>query len=247
VSDPHLSSAPGEEFAERQLAEILAEEPDTPVLLTGDLAGFGERSAYEAIARLLKDREYVCCPGNHDNAEELFDVLGDRRVLRVAGGQIIALNSARTGAVSGRLSENEFRILETNLRTGTEAGVVSIVALHHPPAIFQTHTVPGVLLEEESSRLLEETLLRWRGGVAGLLCGHLHQSMAAPYGGAVAFVSPSSAYALRLVGAELFKAHHVGAWAVHHLSGGRLVSASMEKRTWVPTEETLRRRKEGNH
>lgn len=238
VSDTHLTTI-DKTGTGVNLRSVLSQHPDLPVLITGDLAGDGEIDSYRELLQILGDRTYLCCPGNHDNTDNLRSVLGDSRILDTPTVRIIAVNSCQTGAVAGRIGGDELVQAE---RAIAESERPCIVALHHPPNIFEVATVPGVLLEAESTLALAEVIGEHASTVLGVVCGHLHQPMLAPWAGTHVFVAPSSAYHLRLYNNELYKAAG-GGYAIHRVSRGSLVSTVENLALWDPTEETLRRRR----
>lgn len=241
VSDTHF--APGGEDGARavaQLARILDQHRDLPVLISGDLTSHGDEGSYQEMARLLEGRDWIACPGNHDDAAKMRTYLPARTRLRTAAFDVVAVDSTTPGLVAGRFGEGVLEGLDAVLSDGEGP---YLVALHHPPAGFATQAIASVLLEEESGLSLAAVLERHRGRVLALLCGHLHQSMTGTWGGVPVLVAPSSAYALHLFDGELYKANTNGAYMLHHVEQGLLCSAVMEVHDWQPTEETLRRRR----
>lgn len=240
VSDTHL--AHGTEAGMRaasQLSRILEQHRDLPVLLSGDLTSHGDEHSYREIAEMLEGRDWIACPGNHDDVTRMRTYLPARTRLRTAAFEVIAVDSTAPGLVAGRFGEGVLEELENVLASGEGP---YLVALHHPPAGCAPHTIASVLLEEASGLALAAVLERHRGRVLALLCGHLHQSMVGTWGGVPVLTAPSSAYALHLFNGELYKAETEGSYMLHHVERGVLCSAVMEVHAWQPTEETLRRR-----
>lgn len=239
ISDTHIEPGSGD-AAEVQLSSILSEHPDLPVLITGDLAAGGDGASYQKLREILRGRTYLCCPGNHDNVDNLRAALGDLRVLDTPAVRIVSIDSSQPGAVFGRIRQEDLAHAE---RAIVESDRPCLLALHHPPDIFAAATVPGVLLEPGSSQALAEVLQKHVQAVLGVVCGHLHQPMLAMWSGVPVFVAPSSAYHLKLYGGELYKTGTGGGYAIHRVSRGILVSTVETLAPWEPTEETLRRRK----
>lgn len=241
VSDTHL--AHGTEAGARaasQLSRILEQHRELPVLISGDLTSHGDADSYREIAELLQGRDWIACPGNHDDATRMCTYLPARTRLRTAAFDVITVDSTTPGLVAGRFAEGVLEDLDDILAGGEGP---YLVALHHPPAGCAPHTIASVLLEEESGLGLAGVLERHRGRVLALLCGHLHQSMVSTWGGVPVLTAPSSAYALHLFEGELYTAETEGAYMLHHVERGVLCSAVMEVHDWRPTEETLRRRR----
>jgi 3',5'-cyclic AMP phosphodiesterase CpdA len=242
VSDTHL--AHGTEAGVRaasQLSKILEQHRDLPVLLSGDLTSHGDEHSYREIAEILEGRDWIACPGNHDNVARMSADLPARTRLRTAAFEVIAIDSTAPSLVAGRFGDGVLEELEKILASGEGP---YLIALHHPPASFATQTVASILLEEASGLGLAAVLERHRGRVLALLCGHLHQSMMGTWGGVPVLSAPSSAYAMHLFDGEMHQAETEGAYMLHRVASGVLCSAVLEVHEWRPTEETLRRRRE---
>lgn len=182
ITDTHLGGAPGgllagmntDESLERVLATLDADPVDPDLLLvTGDIADKGERSAYERlVARLahfaLPD---VWLPGNHDNQAVMRQVAGNRMVRRVVAGnwQIILLDSQIPGAVGGELAASELEALE---RLAADDIDHTLVCLHHHPLPIDCAWLDEQQVTNGADLLAKVTSLP---SVRAVLWGHIHQ------------------------------------------------------------------------
>ena len=139
-------------------------------------------------------------PGNHDDPEQLRQVFAHHPywqsgpfahyAVQVAGVKIIALDTTVPGHSHGRLCAHRLQWLAEQLQRSAEQDVV--VAMHHPP--FRT----GITYMDEMG-LLEgsealHALLRQHPSVQRVLCGHVHRSVQALWGGTLAMCAPSVAH-----------------------------------------------------
>ena len=91
---------------------VMEEKPEL-IIVTGDIAANEEPQSYRLLEQALQaiDVPCICLPGNHDSREALQDVLPHRRSLLLAGWQLLFLNSAVAGQVSGHLVDAELEFL----------------------------------------------------------------------------------------------------------------------------------------
>jgi 3',5'-cyclic AMP phosphodiesterase CpdA len=138
-------------------------------------------------------------PGNHDEralraAFPSHTYLGQEGFVQysvpVGALQLIALDTVVPGASHGALCPQRLAWLATELERQRERPV--ILALHHPP--FQTLIghMDEIGLREGAAEL--EALVARHPQVQRLVCGHLHRSIQARFGGSLAMTAPSPAH-----------------------------------------------------
>ncbi|MBU9380873.1 phosphodiesterase [Burkholderia gladioli] len=180
----------------------LVPRPDA-VLVTGDLTDFGHDDEYQHLKRLLAPLEipYYLLIGNHDERGALRRVFAERAELQ--GGEfvqyaldlgplrVIALDSQITGQSAGTLCEARLDWLARELEAA--AGRPTVVALHHPPFASGIAHMDRQRLDPEAARRLD-ALLRAHPNVERVLCGHVHRTMFARFGGTLASAVPAPAH-----------------------------------------------------
>jgi len=213
LSDTHLRAggAPlydrvdSEAYLARAVAAIEASgvRPDA-IVVTGDLADFGEDDAYERIQALVEPlaarlaTRVVWVMGNHDDrasfrAHLLPDETGHPtapvdRVDEIDGLRIVTLDTTVPGYHHGEVTPAQREWLAGVLSTPAPHG--TILAMHHPP-------VPSVLdlaasVELRDQRSLADVL---RGtDVRAILAGHLHYSTFATFAGIPVSVASATCY-----------------------------------------------------
>lgn len=206
VTDIHLGFEPGNvgELNRRRLdkvLDILIDGPNRPDLLlaTGDLTEFGDIDSYRALAEAFARCPFPVfpCLGNHDVRANFRAVFPDVPVADgfvqydvVQGGvRLIVLDTLEEGRHGGAFCA--VRAAWLAARLAEQRDVPTLVVLHHPPVevgIDWMNTDPD---EPWVARLAGA--LRGAGQVAGLLCGHVHRSIAAPWDGVTVMICPSTA------------------------------------------------------
>ncbi|MBN3726831.1 phosphodiesterase [Burkholderia sp. Ac-20379] len=180
----------------------LAPRPDA-VLITGDLTDFGHDEEYQHLKRLLAPLEipYYLLIGNHDERGALRRVFDERAELQ--GGEfvqyaldlgplrVIALDSQIPGVSGGTLCPARLGWLADELDAAARRPV--IVALHHPPFASGIDHMDRQRLDPDASHRLD-ALLRRHANVERVLCGHVHRTVFARFGGTVASAVPAPAH-----------------------------------------------------
>jgi len=140
---PHLKSHLYEFPTADSLAAVLESvKPMAPdyLLLTGDLADAGDRSAYEKLIELITplDIPSLYIGGNHDLVSEMEVMLDrppfdPRKSLEIGGWRILLLSSVITDrcCTEGELSDQTLAWLRTELLN--YAHQPTLIALHHHP------------------------------------------------------------------------------------------------------------------
>ncbi|RQS73088.1 phosphodiesterase [Burkholderia sp. Bp8963] len=188
----------------RCIARLNALEPrPDAVLVTGDLTDFGHDDEYRHLRNLLAPLEipYYLMVGNHDDRAALRRVFADRPewqdgefvqyALDVGAVRVIALDSQVPGTSAGDLCDARLGWLAAQLDAARERPV--IVALHHPPFASGIGHMDALRLAPEATAKLD-ALLRGHPNVERVLCGHVHRTMFARFGGTIASAVPAPAH-----------------------------------------------------
>ncbi|MHA7398383.1 phosphodiesterase [Burkholderia pseudomallei] len=222
----------------RCVARLNALEPrPDAVLVTGDLTDFGDDDEYAHLKALLAPlaMPYYLLVGNHDDRAALRRAFPARVELQsgefvqyaldLGPLRVIALDSQIPGASGGTLCDARLAWLADQLDAARDRPV--IVALHHPPfACGIGHMDAMRLAPDAASR--RDALLRRHPNVERVLCGHVHRTMFARFGGTIASAVPAPAHQvtfdLRDGGPSSFSMEPP-AFAVHrHAPGAGLAS-----------------------
>lgn len=151
------------------------------MLATGDLSDQGALNAY---FRLRDYTRSVCqhqfwLLGNHDHAETLRQATDDnkdliRNDIRVGAWQIVMLNSQIPGQVGGRLGPRQLALLEEALQAGADAGLNTLVCLHHQPEPVGSAWIDSqaVVDADEMFAVIEQY-----PNAKAVLWGHVHQEV----------------------------------------------------------------------
>jgi Icc protein len=204
ITDCHLGSKtpPGfEHSAEQRLSAVvqalLSESDIDHLLLTGDLAQFGEQSQYDALATLLAPLQAPqhWIAGNHDEAAFLTDKpCFNQRVISLGDGWgLILLNSIddRDGKGSGSLGVAERAWLNETLLCTQGRFDHLLLAVHHPPVAVGSAWQDAISLGD--SDLFAEGIEK-DDRIRGILCGHLHQEHSLTFANTKVWVTPATAH-----------------------------------------------------
>ncbi|KVL63825.1 phosphodiesterase [Burkholderia ubonensis] len=188
----------------RCIARLNALEPrPDAVLVTGDLVDFGRDDEYAQLRDLLAPLEipYYLMVGNHDDRAALRRAFADRPewqdgefvqyAFDVGAVRVLALDSQVPGASAGDLCDARLAWLATQLDAARDRPV--IVALHHPPFASGIGHMDALRLAPAAAAKLD-TLLRGYPNVERVLCGHVHRTMFARFGGTIASAVPAPAH-----------------------------------------------------
>lgn len=190
ITDTHLGVEPNTPLlsmdtddsllAVLDLAGKVLPAPDL-MLATGDLSDQGALNAY---FRLRDYTRSVCqhqfwLLGNHDHAETLRQATDDnkdliRNDIRVGAWQIVMLNSQIPGQVGGRLGPRQLALLEEALQAGADAGLNTLVCLHHQPEPVGSAWIDSqaVVDADEMFAVIEQY-----PNAKAVLWGHVHQEI----------------------------------------------------------------------
>ncbi|BDV31132.1 phosphodiesterase [Microbacterium terricola] len=212
LSDTHLRAAGSKLYDEIDAAERLGRvlasieasglRPHA-VVVTGDLADYGEPAAYLQLRALVEPfaarlgTRVLWVMGNHDDRAAFRTVLhGDEaaslapvdRVDELDGLRLVTLDTTVPGHHHGELRDEQLRWLRDVLATPAPLG--TILAMHHPP-------VPSVLPLAATVELRDQARLSGvlRGSdVRAIIAGHLHYSTFATFAGIPVSVASATCY-----------------------------------------------------
>ena len=175
------------------------------VVVTGDLADFGESCEYEVIYPELAKLKPVLkvVPGNHDHRTHLREALGSIASFaeheychfsEFAGGyQLIGLDTSVVGKPYGMLAQSSLEWLDNELAHCQDKP--ALLFMHHPPmAVGLSHMDVQKLLNDGE---LYQVLQRY-SHVKGIVAGHLHRPIFATWQGLPVWVGPSHSHSVSL-------------------------------------------------
>ena len=217
ITDTHLNRVEGgtllgldTDFSLQQVIDLVRRERSAIdlVLGTGDISDHGSKAAYERAAGYFSQlgAPILWLAGNHDQAEEMAEVLGKDGKLAYSGvvgnWQIVMLNSQIPGEVDGRLGSAELELLEQLLTNAEQRSLHSLVCLHHQPVPVGSTWIDEQMVEDCEDFL---AIIDRFPGVKGILWGHVHQQLDTDRGAVKLMSTPSSCIQFA-PGSENFKA-----------------------------------------
>lgn len=171
------------------------------IVVSGDLTEDADPRSFaefEEIFSPLNLPVYVV-PGNHDGPSLFFDYkstssffqLSDisGRVQDLGGIRLLGINSAIDSCMTGGLSDNDFALLETELRSDADSQLV--IVMHHPPFEPGLKDFNNISVVDGSDRLAQ--LLQAVEVPPIILCGHVHRPYFSRWNGANCFIGGSPA------------------------------------------------------
>ncbi|MEL7155600.1 MAG: phosphodiesterase [Actinomycetota bacterium] len=172
------------------------------VVASGDLVNDGRPAQYEELARLLAPLQPPLLPiaGNHDDRAALRAALPQAPV--DPGGdpaapmdaviddwplRLVTLDTTVPGLHGGRIRPAQMQWLDRVLTEGADRP--TLIVQHHPPFETGIAWMDGYGLADHG---LEAEVVGRHPQVVGVVCGHLHRMITAPFGGTVASTWPST-------------------------------------------------------
>ena len=206
ISDIHFT-VPGEpmgglnphaRFA-RALADVAKNHPDAArIIVTGDLAHWGEQAAYEALQHALEE---VTIPvrlmiGNHDNREIFLSVFEGHPVDEhgfvnyaetVDGVRFIYLDSVGEKTHAGHFCAKRRAWLQQELETCNRARIF----LHHNPMVVKLPAEDRIALVPEDRAPFRDLVETYASRIDYIHFGHVHAPIHGTFAG-VQFASVPS-------------------------------------------------------
>ncbi len=189
LTDPHLTAA-GSLFdidvcerLRQAVASINHHHGDAEmVMVTGDIAHWGEPGAYDHAAEIFAEFTMPWYPlaGNHDKKPAYFEGLpmaprddGDRTCfhLETSGGLFLVLDTAIDGQPEGELDDVQLAWLDQKL---SESDRSAFLFMHHHPMISGISALDQIKLE--NSDALAAVIDRHPGQISHLFFGHMHRT-----------------------------------------------------------------------
>jgi 3',5'-cyclic AMP phosphodiesterase CpdA len=213
ISDTHIlakaadepEGAARAENLRRCVAEINRQGVDA-VIHTGDSVHHGRQEEYAHLREILAELEapFFLVPGNRDRHDVLRDAFGHHAHLPGNGDhlnyaietypfRLVALDSVDAGERKGVFCAERLAWLEEAL--AREPDRRTILFMHHPPFDIAPHYVGGYRRQQDADDLA--AVVSRHPQVVRLLCGHVHCSHRARWGGTIATTMPSVAVDLR--------------------------------------------------
>lgn len=186
----------------------LSPAPDA-FIITGDLVDMGTDEEYALLRELLAPLErsgkpLYLIPGNHDEREALRRGFPAHAYLRQWQPfaqyviedwplRIVALDTVVPGKGGGLLCAERLDWLDCTLSADRDKP--TIIIMHHPPFVTGIGHMDRVGLKGSAAL---EAVVACHPQVERLLCGHLHRSIQARFGGSFASTCPSPAHQVAL-------------------------------------------------
>jgi 3',5'-cyclic AMP phosphodiesterase CpdA len=179
----------------------LNDGPNRPDLLiaTGDLTEHGDAASYRQLANAFSICSFPVhmCLGNHDirsNFSAQFPELpvADGFVqyaLEVRGVRILMLDTVEEGRHGGAFCDTRAKWLRSTL--AQDRNTPTIIAMHHPPVeigIAWMNTHPEEQWVSNFTQAIQDA-----PNIKGIMCGHVHRSIAVPWQGTAVAICSSTA------------------------------------------------------
>ncbi|MTJ80418.1 MAG: phosphodiesterase [Telmatospirillum sp.] len=188
------------------VASLLERRPAPDlVLVTGDVADFGQAAEYEQARALLAPLPMPVhvLPGNHDRADAMRAAWPDQDWALDSGPlhsvrdqgpvRIVCLDSTVAGQSGGRLDAEALDWLDATLARAPDQP--TIVALHHPPFLTGIAHMDAMGLEGREGFA---AVVAKYPAIIRILAGHIHRPVQALVGGRLAMTAPSPAHQVAL-------------------------------------------------
>lgn len=187
----------------RTLKQIATMVPGPDFILhTGDVTHHGDVGVNRDVRAMLESTGLPFCviPGNHDETEPLREAYADTSWMPASSpflhyvvddfpARIICLDTKIPGEVAGTLCDERFAWLEAQLAAGGSRP--TMIAMHHP-----AFRIGRPFSDARPFRSAEKfaTLMARYPNVSLIVAGHVHCTLQARIGNAVAIAAPSTAY-----------------------------------------------------
>lgn len=153
------------------------------VMITGDLAHFGEKQAYLDVRKILDNLmvPLFIAVGNHDDRDILYAVFPEiepddqgfgQYVIDTKAGVFLVLDTKQEKSHAGRLCTKRLQWLENQL--DIYRGRPQYIFMHHVPCPLSLPSID--LIGLENSREFGDLLLS-KGNIRHIFCGHIHRPL----------------------------------------------------------------------
>lgn len=206
ITDLHLGFDPDNpaEFNRKRLDQVLRhlhEGPNRPDLLlaTGDLVDRGDSDSYRRLAHALSACKFPVhmCLGNHDDRANFRAQFADvptadgfvQYALQVDRLRLVFLDTLEEGRHGGAFCEVRAAWLKRELAQHPDTPTV--IVMHHPPievGIEWMNTHP----DEPWVECFADAIAG-HSQIKGVICGHLHRPIVAPWRGTAIAICASTA------------------------------------------------------
>ena len=186
----------------RTLKQIAAMVPKVDFILhTGDVTHHGDVAVNRDVRAMLEATglPYAVIPGNHDETEPLREAYADKPWMPKSGflhfviedfpARIICLDTKIPNEVAGTLCEERLGWLEAQLASGGSRP--TMIGMHHPA--FRIGRPFSDARPFGNADKLASMMARYPN-VSLIVAGHVHCTLQARIGNAVAIAAPSTAY-----------------------------------------------------
>lgn len=179
-TDGKLLGLNTDDSLDRVLDLIVAEQPAIDLLLaTGDLSQDASPASYARLLEKLKRFPGVPCywlEGNHDVTGPMRDALSNPErlspcVTKLAGWDVVMLDSTIPNEVPGFLHEDDFEFLETSLQASGSRHV--LVCLHHQPVPMGCQWLDTQIVGN-ADRFFQ--IIDRHPNIRAVIWGHVHQA-----------------------------------------------------------------------
>lgn len=215
ITDPHITA--GRRFAYRRVdtatalerciaaLESLDPRPDV-VLMTGDLTDVGQPEEYGLLREILTPLSipFHMVPGNHDDRRNLHAAFPAAAPVNADGFvqygieagplRLVGLDTVTTGRPEGELCPRRLAWLADELAREPERP--RLLFQHHPPFRTGIRHMDVQNLVRGGDALA--ALVQQAPGVQAILCGHLHRSIFARFGGVLVSTAVAPAHQVTL-------------------------------------------------
>jgi Icc protein len=185
ITDTHLYADPdgrllglNTRHCLQQVVQLAGQHRPQLIVATGDLTHDASADAYRSVRECLAplDAPVYCLPGNHDETSALRACMNDGAMffspscLRVAGWQMVFLDSSVSGSEGGHLGDRELERLDDTLNSARDNP--ALVWLHHQPVRVGSRWLDSMAVDNSEAffRVIDR-----HPQVRAILWGHVHQ------------------------------------------------------------------------
>lgn len=176
------------------------------ILVTGDLVSKVKPAIYDYIFRVLEATNipFACIAGNHDVTDELYSELPfsqrqfiahsadprllNRHVIHTDYWQILLLNSAVPGKISGEIDSSDLEWLCSQLNTCDKP---ALLALHHHVLLMDSAWIDAYIAK--NAEMFWQRVQPF-SHLKVIISGHVHQEQVRNYKGITVYTTPSTCY-----------------------------------------------------